>query len=76
MGPQLESKAAFWFALTKVVTILVLIAIWAILLVIGFKTDAGTVTFSNIGAHGGISKRGFGFLLSFQKLPFTNPNRF
>ncbi|MBT2291337.1 amino acid permease [Paenibacillus albidus] len=62
----------FWFALIKVVTILALIAIGAILLVIGFKTDAGTVTFSNIWAHGGVFPNGIsGFLLSFQMVVFA-----
>lgn len=49
----------FWFALIKVVTILALIVIGAILLVIGFKTANGTVTVSNIWAHGGYSRTGF-----------------
>ncbi|GGH30360.1 amino acid permease [Paenibacillus segetis] len=62
----------FWFALIKVVTILALIAIGIILLVIGFKTDAGTVTVKNIWGHGGMFPNGItGFLLSFQMVVFA-----
>ncbi|OPA79083.1 amino acid permease [Paenibacillus selenitireducens] len=62
----------FWFALIKVVTILLLIAIGVILLVIGFKTDTGTVTVKNIWGHGGWFPNGItGFLLSFQMVVFA-----
>ncbi|RRJ62812.1 amino acid permease [Paenibacillus oralis] len=62
----------FWFALIKVVTILALIAIGVVLLVIGFKTDAGMVTVRNIWGHGGIFPNGVpGFLLSFQMVVFA-----
>ncbi|MEC0331772.1 amino acid permease [Paenibacillus macerans] len=62
----------FWFALIKVVTILALIAIGVVLLVIGFKTDAGMVTVKNIWGHGGIFPNGVpGFLLSFQMVVFA-----
>ncbi|MFC7678869.1 amino acid permease [Paenibacillus sp. GCM10028914] len=62
----------FWFALIKVVTILALIAIGVILLVIGFKTDTGTVSIKNIWGHGGLFPNGLsGFLLSFQMVVFA-----
>ncbi|RUT47131.1 amino acid permease [Paenibacillus anaericanus] len=62
----------FWFALIKVVTILALIAIGVILVVIGFKTDAGMVTVKNIWGHGGMFPNGIsGFLLSFQMVVFA-----
>ncbi|WP_438433710.1 amino acid permease [Gorillibacterium sp. sgz500922] len=62
----------FWFALIKVVTILALIAIGAVLLVIGFHTDAGKVTLTNIWGHGGLFPNGVtGFLLSFQMVVFA-----
>ncbi|MNE13174.1 D-serine/D-alanine/glycine transporter [compost metagenome] len=62
----------FWFALIKVVTILALIAIGIILLVVGFKTDAGMVTVKNIWEHGGMFPNGItGFLLSFQMVVFA-----
>lgn len=62
----------FWFALIKVVTILALIAIGVVLLVIGFKTDAGAVTLKNIWGHGGLFPNGIsGFLLSFQMVVFA-----
>lgn len=62
----------FWFALIKVVTIIALIAIGVILLVMGFKTDAGMVTVQNIWGHGGVFPNGIsGFLLSFQMVVFA-----
>lgn len=62
----------FWFALIKVVTILALIAIGIVLLVIGFKTEAGMVTVKNMWEHGGIFPHGItGFLLSFQMVVFA-----
>lgn len=62
----------FWFALIKVVTILALIAIGVVLVVIGFKTDAGTVAIRNIWTHGGVFPNGVsGFLLSFQMVVFA-----
>lgn len=62
----------FWFALIKVVTILALISIGVILVVIGFKTDAGMVTVRNIWGHGGMFPNGIsGFLLSFQMVVFA-----
>lgn len=62
----------FWFALIKVITILALIGIGVILLIIGFKTDAGSVTVSNLWEHGGIFPNGIsGFLFSFQMVVFA-----
>lgn len=62
----------FWFALIKVITILALIGIGVVLLVIGFKTDAGSVTVKNLWAHGGVFPNGVsGFLLSFQMVVFA-----
>jgi len=62
----------FWFAIIKVVTILALIAIGVVLLVIGFKTDTGTVSVNNIWGHGGWFPNGVsGFLLSFQMVVFA-----
>ncbi|MMZ59419.1 D-serine/D-alanine/glycine transporter [compost metagenome] len=62
----------FWFALIKVITILALIGIGVILLIIGFKTDAGSVTVKNLWEHGGIFPNGIsGFLFSFQMVVFA-----
>lgn len=62
----------FWFALIKVITILALIGIGVILLIIGFKTDAGSVTVRNLWEHGGIFPNGIsGFLFSFQMVVFA-----
>ncbi|OMF90892.1 amino acid permease [Paenibacillus sp. FSL R7-0273] len=62
----------FWFALIKVVTILALIGLGIVLLVMGFKTDAGAVTVRNLWQHGGVFPNGItGFLFSFQMVVFA-----
>ena len=69
---KLFGELEFWFALIKVITILVLIVIGVILLVIGFKTDSGTVSVNNLWAFGGLFPNGIsGFLLSFQMVVFA-----
>ncbi|MFT8321533.1 MAG: amino acid permease [Bacillus sp. (in: firmicutes)] len=69
---KLFGELEFWFALIKVITILLLIAIGIILLVIGFKTDAGAVALQNIWQYGGFFPNGIsGFLLSFQMVIFA-----
>jgi D-serine/D-alanine/glycine transporter len=69
---KLFGELEFWFALIKVITILVLISVGIILLVMGFKTDAGPVTIKNLWEYGGIFPNGIsGFLLSFQMVIFA-----
>ncbi|MDQ0193592.1 L-asparagine transporter-like permease [Paenibacillus wynnii] len=53
-------------------TILALIGTGVVLLVMGLKTDAGTVTVKNLWEHGGVFPNGVtGFLLSFQMVVFA-----
>lgn len=62
----------FWFALVKVITIVILIVIGIVLLVIGFKTETGKVTVRNLWEYGGMFPHGAkGFLLSFQMVVFA-----
>src|SRR3954471_24396715 len=69
---KLFGELEFWFALIKVITIIALIGIGVILLVIGFKTDAATVSVKNIWEYGGLFPHGIsGFLLSFQMVVFA-----
>lgn len=69
---KLFGELEFWFAIIKVVTILALIAIGVVLLVMGFKTDAGTVSVKNLWEFGGLFPNGVsGFLLSFQMVVFA-----
>ncbi len=69
---KLFGELEFWFALIKVITILALIAVGIILLIMGFHTEAGTVSVSNIWKHGGLFPNGVGgFLLSFQMVVFA-----
>ncbi|MEH7117528.1 amino acid permease [Neobacillus vireti] len=69
---KLFGELEFWFALIKVITILSLIGIGVILLIMGFKTDAATVSVKNIWEYGGLFPHGVsGFLLSFQMVVFA-----
>jgi D-serine/D-alanine/glycine transporter len=69
---KLFGELEFWFAIIKVITILALIIVGVILLVIGFKTDVGTVSVKNLWAFGGLFPHGVsGFLLSFQMVVFA-----
>lgn len=69
---KLFGELEFWFALIKVITILALIAIGIVLLVIGYKTSAGTVSVTNLWKDGGFFPNGIsGFLLSFQMVVFA-----
>lgn len=69
---KLFGELEFWFALIKVITILALIAIGIILLIMGFKTNSGTVSVKNLWQHGGLFPHGIsGFFLSFQMVVFA-----
>jgi D-serine/D-alanine/glycine transporter len=69
---KLFGELEFWFAIIKVITILALIVIGVVLLVIGFKTEAGTVSVQNLWQHGGFFPNGIsGFLFSFQMVVFA-----
>lgn len=69
---KLFGELEFWFALIKVITILVLISIGIILLIMGFKTNTGTVSLKNLWHYGGLFPHGVsGFLLSFQMVVFA-----
>lgn len=62
----------FWFAFIKIVAIVALIGVGIVLLVIGFKTDTGTVTVRNLWEYGGLFPNGLtGFLLAFQMVVFA-----
>ncbi|PQD94046.1 amino acid permease [Pradoshia eiseniae] len=72
LSVKLFGELEFWFAIIKVITILALIVVGIVLLVIGFKTNTGTVSLSNIWSHGGMFPNGVqGFLLSFQLVVFS-----
>lgn len=69
---KLFGELEFWFAIIKVITILALIVIGVVLLVIGFKTEVGTVSVQNLWQHGGFFPNGIsGFLFSFQMVVFA-----
>ncbi|SES77116.1 D-serine/D-alanine/glycine transporter [Enterococcus malodoratus] len=68
----LFGEMEFWFALIKVVAIIVLIVVGAFMIFTSFKTSAGTVNVSNLWSHGGFFPKGMnGFVLSFQMATFA-----
>ncbi|MGG5252514.1 amino acid permease [Neobacillus sp. SM06] len=69
---KLFGELEFWFAIIKVITILVLISIGVVLLIAGFKTEAGSVSVKNLWSYGGMFPNGVsGFLYSFQMVVFA-----
>nr|WP_285868489.1 amino acid permease [Mesobacillus maritimus] len=69
---KLFGELEFWFALIKIITILALIVIGVVMLVMGFKTDAGVVSIRNLWEYGGLFPNGVtGFLLAFQMVVFA-----
>lgn len=69
---KLFGELEFWFAITKIITIVALIAIGIFLLIIGFDTPNGQVAVSNLWAHGGLFPNGaVGFLMAFQMVVFA-----
>ena len=69
---KLFGELEFWFALIKIVTIVVMIVIGLYMIITGVQTDAGTASVSNLWAHGGFFPNGMeGFLLAFQMVVFA-----
>ncbi len=69
---KLFGEIEFWFALIKIITIIALIIVGIILLVIGFQTNTGTVSLSNIWSHDGMFPNGIsGFLFALQLVVFS-----
>lgn len=69
---KLFGEIEFWFALIKIITIIALIIVGIVLLVIGFQTNTGTVSLSNIWSHGGMFPNGIsGFLFALQLVVFS-----
>jgi len=65
---KLFGEMEFWFALIKIIAIIVLIAVGLWMIFTGFTDDAGTVaSFAHIWDHGGLFPTGtMGFLAGFQ----------
>ena len=69
---KMFGELEFWFAITKIITIVVLIAVGIYMLIVGFQTDVGTTSVTNLWAHGGFFPNGIGgFLLAFQMVVFA-----
>ena len=65
---KLFGEVEFWFALIKIIAIIVLIGVGLFMIFTGFTNEAGTVaSFSNLWSHGGLFPTGWGgFLAGFQ----------
>src|SRR5690606_37553115 len=65
---KLFGEMEFWFALIKIIAIIVLIAVGLWMIFTGFTSDAGTqACFSHLWEHGGLFPTGaMGFLAGFQ----------
>lgn len=69
---KMFGELEFWFAITKIITIVVLIVVGIYMIIVGFETEAGTTSVSNLWAHGGFFPNGVGgFLLAFQMVVFA-----
>jgi AAT family amino acid transporter len=69
---RLFGEIEFWFALIKVVAIVVMIAIGFSVILFGFTNSGVPVGFDNIWKHGGFFPKGLeGFLISIQMAMFA-----
>ncbi|MCY8935707.1 amino acid permease [Peribacillus frigoritolerans] len=69
---KIFGELEFWFAIIKVITIIALIIVGIFLLILGFNTNTGTVSLTNLWNHGGMFPNGIsGFLLSLQLVVFS-----
>ncbi len=67
----LFGETEFWFALIKVVAILILIAIGIVLVMMHYPTPHGHASINNLFQNGGFFPKGFkGFFMSFQMVTF------
>lgn len=65
-------ETEFWFALIKIVAILLLIGVGLFMIFTSFKTSVGHAGFGNVVNHGGFFPKGVkGFLFSFQMVVFS-----
>ncbi|GGI03027.1 MULTISPECIES: amino acid permease [Mammaliicoccus] len=73
MTVKLFGEVEFWFALIKIIAIVLLIAIGLWMILNGFKSSTGIQSgFHNLYSHGGVFPNGaMGFLLAFQMAVFS-----
>lgn len=67
----LFGETEFWFALIKIIAIVVLILTGIVLVTVGFKTPQGHASLTNLVNYGGLFPKGArGFIMSFQMVTF------
>lgn len=65
-------ETEFWFAMIKIIAIIALILTGIMLILVGFKSSAGTASVGNLVNHGGFFPTGAkGFISSFQMVVFA-----
>ncbi|NGN82839.1 amino acid permease [Arthrobacter silviterrae] len=65
-------ETEFWFALIKIVAIAALIIVGLFMIFGGFRSEAGTASFTNLWSHGGFFPHEFmGFVAGFQIAVFA-----
>ncbi|WP_461239877.1 amino acid permease [Paucilactobacillus sp. N302-9] len=69
---RLFGEMESWFAFVKVVAIIALIVIGGYMILVGYQSNAGTASLSNLVSHGGFFPTKInGFLTSFQMVLFA-----
>lgn len=72
MTVRMFGEIEFWFAIIKVITIILLIVLGLIMIFTGFKTNTGYASVQNIWSYGGLFPHGLsGFFLGFQMAVFS-----
>ncbi|MCD8919860.1 amino acid permease [Staphylococcus gallinarum] len=71
LGSNLFGEIEFWFSMIKIITIIVLIVVGLAFIILGFKTNHSTASFTNLYNNGVFTHGAYGFLMSFQMAVYS-----
>ncbi|RIP08553.1 amino acid permease [Staphylococcus gallinarum] len=71
LGSNLFGEIEFWFSMIKLITIIVLIVVGLAFIILGFKTNHSTASFTNLYDNGVFTHGAYGFLMSFQMAVYS-----
>ncbi|MEB7038877.1 amino acid permease [Staphylococcus gallinarum] len=71
LGSNLFGEIEFWFSMIKIITIIVLIVVGLSFIILGFKTNHSTASFTNLYDNGVFTHGAYGFLMSFQMAVYS-----
>ncbi|MCD8785776.1 amino acid permease [Staphylococcus gallinarum] len=71
LGSNLFGEIEFWFSMIKIITIIVLIVVGLAFIILGFKTNHSTASFTNLYDNGVFTHGAYGFLMSFQMAVYS-----